>query len=91
MPATEQNRKLVSAVSDLVSATETGDMSHQLPTDLDRDDLRDIAQGLNRMMTSLDQAFEAILVVMRGLAQGDLSQSALVTLPGRLGEVLAKR
>ena len=82
------NRKLVEGVASLVQAAGAGDLSHRLSTDFDQEVLRGLAEGLNRMMTALDQAFAAIHSVMQALADGDLGRTLSVRLPGRMGEVL---
>ena len=82
------NRKLVEGVASLVQAAGSGDLSHRLSTDFDQETLQGLAEGLNRMMTALDQAFAAIHAVMQALADGDLGQTLSIRLPGRMGEVL---
>ncbi len=84
----QSNRKLVEGVASLVQAAGAGDLSHRLSTDFDQEALRGLAEGLNRMMTAMDQAFAAIHAVMQALADGDLGQTLSVRLPGRMGEVL---
>lgn len=84
----QSNRKLVEGVASLVQAAAAGDLSHRLTTDFDQAALRGLAEGLNRMMTALDQAFAAIHAVMQALAEGDLGRTLAVRLPGRMGEVL---
>lgn len=90
LAANQANMKMVAEVSELVHATTNGIFSHRLALDSDKQELRDIANGLNKMMDSLEKAFEIIVRAMSAFAAGDLSQSLdRNVLPGKYSEVLA--
>jgi methyl-accepting chemotaxis protein len=85
----DANRAMVIEVSNLAEAAGQGRFDLRIAPVQDRDDLNHIAAGLNTMMDNLDSAFTAILHVMAGLAQGDLTRTIDLQLSGRLGEVLS--
>jgi methyl-accepting chemotaxis protein len=83
---TEQ-RRAEEDIARAVQGVARGDFSCVVPLDDKTGFLRQVAEGLNRIIGVCDQNLAAVAQILRGLAQGDLTREAQGNFEGRFGEL----
>lgn len=65
--------RLEESVGTVVSNAADGDFSHRINVDFDEESLRNMANGINHLMQSVEEGLGATTKIMAALSKGDLS------------------